>query len=60
MEASQARWTGTRVENRVIQWPALGVFLFGLAMVYIVGFSTVSKAHNATHDTRHAAGFPCH
>lgn len=40
--------------------PAIGVLVFGLIVLYCVGFSTPSMAHNATHDTRHANGFPCH
>lgn len=40
--------------------PAIALLLFGLATLYCVGFSTASVAHNATHDTRHASGFPCH
>ena len=40
--------------------PAIAVLIFGLVTLYLVGFSTASVAHNATHDTRHASGFPCH
>lgn len=40
--------------------PALAVLLFGIVTLYCVGFSTLSVAHNATHDTRHASGFPRH
>ena len=40
--------------------PAITVLIFGLVTLYFVGFSTASVAHNATHDTRHASGFPCH
>jgi cobalt transporter subunit CbtB len=40
--------------------PAIAVMMFGLVTIYVVGFSTSPKAHNATHDTRHATGFPCH
>lgn len=40
--------------------PALAVLLIGLAVVYSVGFSPFTRAHNAAHDTRHANGFPCH
>ena len=32
----------------------------GITMVFSVGLSHVSAAHNAAHDTRHAIGFPCH
>ena len=40
--------------------PALAVLFIGLVVVYAVGFSSLSRAHNAAHDTRHASGFPCH
>jgi cobalt transporter subunit CbtB len=40
--------------------PAAAVLAFGLVLLYCVGFSTPTVAHNATHDTRHANGFPCH
>jgi len=51
---------GTRVRTIAVPWPALGVLMFGLVMLYSVGFSTFTRAHNAAHDTRHASGFPCH
>jgi cobalt transporter subunit CbtB len=34
--------------------------LVGLMMVYFVGFAPLSAVHNAAHDTRHSAAFPCH
>lgn len=40
--------------------PAIALLGLGLITLYCVGFSTASAAHNATHDTRHATGFPCH
>ncbi|MSV32386.1 MAG: CbtB-domain containing protein [Bryobacterales bacterium] len=40
--------------------PAIAVLAFGVVVLYCVGFSAPSVAHNATHDTRHANGFPCH
>jgi len=46
-----------RVADRL---PALALLLFGVVMLYGVGFTTISAAHSAAHDTRHAAGFPCH
>jgi len=52
--------TGTRVWTIAERWPALGVLLFGLMILYAVGFSSQAVAHNAAHDTRHANGFPCH
>ncbi len=34
--------------------------LLGLALVFFVGFAPLSAVHNAAHDSRHAAAFPCH
>ncbi len=33
---------------------------FGTAILFVVGFSHSTIAHNAAHDTRHALAFPCH
>ena len=33
---------------------------FGLLIVYGAGFAYPTALHNATHDTRHAFGLPCH
>ena len=41
-------------------WPAAGAILFGVTILYFVGFSNFPQAHTAAHDTRHASGFPCH
>jgi cobalt transporter subunit CbtB len=46
--------------GRLSHWPGLAVFALGLLMLYGVGFSALSIAHNAAHDTRHATGVPCH
>ncbi len=32
----------------------------GASLVFLVGLSQISAAHNAAHDTRHSIGFPCH
>jgi cobalt transporter subunit CbtB len=34
-------------------------FLGGI-LLWGVGFSHIEVLHNAAHDTRHSAGFPCH
>lgn len=39
---------------------ALAAALLGFAIVWTVGFAPLSALHNAAHDTRHSAGFPCH
>ena len=40
--------------------PALFAAMLGLALVFSAGFAETKTLHNATHDTRHATGFPCH
>ncbi|KAF3997048.1 CbtB domain-containing protein [Glaciimonas immobilis] len=40
--------------------PALLSAVVGLVLVYMMGFSHSSALHNAAHDGRHSAGFPCH
>lgn len=40
--------------------PAVLVAFLGLFMIWGVGFLDVSAVHNAAHDVRHSAGFPCH
>ncbi len=52
--------TGTRAGVAARVWQAIAVLAFGLSIIYVVGFTTISKVHNATHDNRHANGFPCH
>lgn len=37
-----------------------GAALIGLFVVYGVGFSHIMPVHNAAHDARHSASFPCH
>jgi len=39
---------------------AMIALLLGLFLVWGVGFSPIMAVHNATHDTRHSSGFPCH
>ena len=42
------------------RWPAMLALAFGLLVVYGAGFASPMALHNATHDTRHAFGLPCH
>ena len=39
---------------------ALAALLFGIVVFVGAGFAGPSVLHNATHDTRHALGLPCH
>lgn len=47
-----------RASSRVV--PAIAAFALGLALFLGAGFAAPSVLHNATHDTRHALGLPCH
>jgi cobalt transporter subunit CbtB len=42
------------------RWPAALALAFGILVVFGAGFASPSMLHNATHDTRHAFGLPCH
>ncbi len=39
---------------------AVTALLFGLFIVFTVGFAGASVLHGAAHDTRHSVAFPCH
>ncbi|KRP71589.1 CbtB-domain containing protein [Pseudomonas paralactis] len=39
---------------------AIGAAILGACLVYFAGFSHIEAVHNAAHDTRHSAAFPCH
>jgi cobalt transporter subunit CbtB len=52
--------TGIQAWSIADHWPALAVLMFGLVVLYGVGFATLPRVHNAAHDMRHANGFPCH
>jgi cobalt transporter subunit CbtB len=46
------------VKNKVL--PSLLAAALGAVLIYGAGFSEMSQLHNAAHDGRHSAGFPCH
>lgn len=39
---------------------AISAAILGACLVYFAGFSPIEAVHNAAHDTRHSAAFPCH
>ena len=53
IHAAPATQAGTRVA-------AMVALLLGTLFIGVSGFSHVSAVHNAAHDARHSAGFPCH
>jgi cobalt transporter subunit CbtB len=38
----------------------VGAGLLGLFLVLGIGFAPIAAIHNAVHDVRHSAAFPCH
>jgi cobalt transporter subunit CbtB len=40
--------------------PALWASALALVLLYPVAFAPMEALHNAAHDGRHSAGFPCH
>ena len=60
MHASTIASSGLRLASVARRMPAVALLLFGLVVLYGVGFAEVAAVHNAAHDTRHATGFPCH
>ncbi|BCP53430.1 hypothetical protein K32_20470 [Kaistia sp. 32K] len=50
--------TETDAAARIV--PALFAIAFGLVLFVGTGFAAPSLIHNATHDTRHSLGLPCH
>jgi cobalt transporter subunit CbtB len=60
---SQAIATSARTRVVVLnetRRAALVALIFGVALVYTVGFANSQTVHDAAHDTRHALSFPCH
>ena len=39
---------------------AIFASILGASLVYFAGLSHIEAVHNAAHDTRHSAAFPCH
>ncbi|MDO9424981.1 MAG: CbtB domain-containing protein [Methylobacter sp.] len=53
----------TQVRSEVLKdkiLPAMLASMLGLALLYTAGFSDIAPLHNAAHDGRHSASFPCH
>ena len=41
-------------------WPALAAAMLGMVIIFGVALANSDTIHNAAHDTRHSAAFPCH
>ncbi len=50
--------TGTRADASLAT--ILFVAFLGATLLFTAGFASSAAMHDAAHDTRHSAGFPCH
>jgi cobalt transporter subunit CbtB len=50
----------TQTTTKSLFTQIIGAAIFGIIMLYAVGFLATDVAHNAAHDTRHTFAFPCH
>jgi cobalt transporter subunit CbtB len=55
-----ATQAGTAAGRTSVLGQVLLAAMLGVVLLFGVGFSHVEAFHNAAHDTRHAAAFPCH
>jgi len=39
---------------------SFAALVFGMVILFAVGFAPMGAAHNAAHDVRHSMAFPCH
>ena len=46
------------LKDRIL--PAMLAGMLGLGLLYAAGFAEAAQLHNAAHDGRHSASFPCH
>jgi cobalt transporter subunit CbtB len=60
VDMNSASTTAVAVAQSSKKWQAAVALLFGVLIVFVAGFASPSVLHNATHDTRHAFGLPCH
>ncbi|GFM50443.1 CbtB domain-containing protein [Pseudomonas capsici] len=58
ISSSQSSTTTSTQAQRLTA--AIGAAILGACLVYFAGFSHIAAVHNAAHDTRHSAAFPCH
>ncbi len=60
MNSSMER-TATFTDSRsAVMGAATIAIVLGFFLVFAAGFANPEALHNAVHDVRHAAAFPCH
>ena len=58
MGAIGAGQTTSGVRSEVVG--AISALIFGIFVVFMVGFAGASVLHEAAHNIRHSIAFPCH
>jgi cobalt transporter subunit CbtB len=58
LDNAQTETRSEVLKNRIL--PAMMAGMLGLALLYAAGFAETAQLHNAAHDGRHSASFPCH
>lgn len=57
-QVAQQQQVSTQAASSLGQTAA--AMMFGVLVLFAVGFAPMDAAHNAAHDARHALAFPCH
>jgi cobalt transporter subunit CbtB len=55
---SKGEAEGRGISDKIL--PAILTGMLGFALLYAAGFAETAQLHNAAHDGRHSASFPCH
>ncbi len=58
LDIAQTQARSEALKDKIL--PAMLAGMLGLALLYAAGFSDIAPLHNAAHDGRHSATFPCH
>lgn len=58
--STQTAKPGTLRSNVLTAAAYLVPVMLGVGLLALVGFAPYPAVHDAFHDIRHAAGFPCH
>lgn len=58
LDNAQTQARSKALKDRIL--PAMLAGTLGLVLLYAAGFAETAQLHNAAHDGRHSASFPCH
>ena len=60
MDSAHSRTGPEAVPDTTRLLPALAAGMLGAVILFGVALANSDTIHNAAHDTRHSAAFPCH